>query len=110
MNTTSDDVETPPGTQDSRDKRELRRPISGRIVAGVAAGIARSTGIDVTFVRIAFVVLTIVGITGLPFFGALPVYLLGIPLYLAGWLLMPEEGSDRSIAATMLHRLQSRAH
>jgi hypothetical protein len=25
-------------------------------------------------------------------------YLAGIPLYLAGWLLIPEEGSDHSIA------------
>ena len=40
-------------------------------------------GVDATIVRIAFVVLTVVG-------GA------GIPLYLAGLLLIPDEGSDQS--------------
>jgi phage shock protein PspC (stress-responsive transcriptional regulator) len=99
------------GRQDSAGpERTLRRAVRGRIVAGVASGIARYFGIDVAFVRIAFAVLTIVGFIGLPFLGWLPLYLLGIPLYLAGWLFIPEEGSDQSIAGTMLHRLQSRSH
>lgn len=46
-------------------------------------------------VRIAFVVLTI-------FSGA------GIPLYLAGLLLIPEEGSDQSIAGSLIESLQRR--
>jgi phage shock protein PspC (stress-responsive transcriptional regulator) len=59
------------------------------MIAGVAAGIADYLGIDPTVVRIVFVVLTFVG-------GA------GLPLYLAGWLLIPE--ADRgSIAAGWLH-------
>ena len=53
------------------------------MLAGVAAGLARYFGVDAMIVRIAFVVLTVVG-------GA------GIPLYLAGLLLIPEEGSDQS--------------
>jgi phage shock protein PspC (stress-responsive transcriptional regulator) len=61
----------------------LRRPVQGRMLAGVAAGLARYLGVDVTIVRIAFVVLTVAG-------GA------GIPLYLAGLLLIPGEGSDQS--------------
>src|SRR5215472_17973953 len=70
----------------------LRRPFQDRMLTGVSAGLARYFGVDVTLVRIAFVVLTIVG-------GA------GIPLYLAGLLLIPDEGSDQSIAASLLGSL-----
>ena len=74
----------------------LRRPYSDRMLAGVAAGLARYFGVDLTLVRIAFVVLTVVG-------GA------GIPLYLAGLLLIPDEGSDQSIAASIIESLKSRS-
>jgi phage shock protein PspC (stress-responsive transcriptional regulator) len=65
------------------------------MVAGVAAGLARYLGVDATIVRIAFAVLTV-------FSGA------GIPLYLAGLLLIPEEGSDQSIASSLIASLQAR--
>src|SRR5580704_19336584 len=74
----------------------LRRPFEDRMLAGVAAGLARYVGVDATIVRIAFVVLTVVG-------GA------GIPLYLAGLLLIPEEGSDQSIAGSIIESLQARS-
>jgi len=74
----------------------LRRPHSDRVLTGVAAGLARYFGVDVTVVRIAFVVLTIIG-------GA------GIPLYLAGLLLIPEEGSDQSIAGAIIESVQNRS-
>jgi len=48
-------------------------------------------------VRIAFVVLTV--------FGGV-----GIPLYLAGVLLIPEEGSDVSIAGSLVESLQRRSY
>jgi phage shock protein PspC (stress-responsive transcriptional regulator) len=73
----------------------LRRPLEDRMLAGVASGLARYFGVDTTIVRIAFVVLTIVG-------GA------GIPLYLAGLLLIPDEGSDQSIAGSIIESLQNR--
>ena len=78
------------------ERPALRRPVQDRMLAGVAAGLARYFGVDVTIVRIAFVVLTVVG-------GA------GIPLYLAGLLLIPEEGSDQSIAASIIESLQHRS-
>jgi phage shock protein PspC (stress-responsive transcriptional regulator) len=81
---------------DAADHAELRRPYSGRMVAGVAEGLARYFGVDTTIVRIAFVVLTIVG-------GA------GIPLYLAGLLLIPSEGNDQSAAGALIESLQSRS-
>lgn len=110
MGTTPDDVKNPQSEHDeiARGRRTLRRPVNGRLLAGVASGFASYSGVDVTIIRVAFAVLTVVGITGLPYFGWLPIYLFGVPLYLAGWLIIPEEGSDRSIAATMLHWLQTR--
>ena len=78
------------------ERPALRRPFEDRMLAGVAAGLARYFGVDATIVRIAFVVLTVVG-------GA------GIPLYLAGLLLIPDEGSDQSIAGSLIESLQSRS-
>jgi phage shock protein PspC (stress-responsive transcriptional regulator) len=78
------------------ERPALRRPFEDRMLAGVAAGLARYVGVDVMIVRIAFVVLTVVG-------GA------GIPLYLAGLLLIPDEGSDQSIAGSVIESLQSRS-
>ena len=77
------------------ERPALRRPYQDRMLAGVAAGLARYFGVDPTIVRIAFVVLTVVG-------GA------GIPLYLAGLLLIPDEGSDQSIAGSLIESLQRR--
>jgi phage shock protein C len=108
MSTSPDDVRVS-DRPEHHNGRTVRRPASGRIVAGVAAGLASYSGIDVTIVRIAFAVFTVVGFTGLPFLGWLPLYLLGVPLYLAGWLFIPEEGSDQSIAATMLRSLHARS-
>ena len=105
MNTNTVNPETPTDQSDRRpeptfgfglERTALRRPFQDRMLAGVASGLARYFGVDVTIVRIAFVVLTIVG-------GA------GIPLYLAGLLLIPEEGSDQSIAGSLIESLQSRS-
>jgi phage shock protein PspC (stress-responsive transcriptional regulator) len=87
--------ERPAPERSAPERSALRRSYSDRMLAGVAAGLARYFDVDVTIVRIAFVVLTIVG-------GA------GIPLYLAGLLLIPEEGSDQSIAGSIIESLQNR--
>jgi phage shock protein PspC (stress-responsive transcriptional regulator) len=94
MNTTTAE----PSSQTINQSRspELRRPVEDRMVAGVAAGIARYLGTDVTVVRIVLAVLTLVG-------GA------GVPIYLAGWLLIPEEGSDQSIAGGFIQSRQTRS-
>jgi phage shock protein PspC (stress-responsive transcriptional regulator) len=63
------------------------------MLGGVAAGIARYLDVDVTVIRILFAALTLIG-------GA------AIPVYLAAWLLIPEDGADQSIAAGLF---QSRA-
>jgi phage shock protein PspC (stress-responsive transcriptional regulator) len=74
----------------------LRRSYEDRMLGGVAGGLAQYFGVDSMIVRIAFVVLTVFG-------GA------GIPLYLAGLLLIPDEGSDQSIAGSLVESLQSRS-
>jgi phage shock protein PspC (stress-responsive transcriptional regulator) len=104
----SDRAATDSDTQAS-EPRPLRRPIRGRMLAGVAAGISQHFNVDVTIVRIVFAVLTIVGFTSIAYLGGLPLYLGGIPLYLACWLLIPEEGSDHSIASGFLRDRQRRS-
>jgi phage shock protein PspC (stress-responsive transcriptional regulator) len=65
------------------------------MLAGVAVGLADYFDVDPTLVRIGFVALAFLG--GL-----------AVPLYLAGWLLIPEEGAEHSIAEELLER--ERAH
>ena len=86
---------TPIGAGDSLARpRSLCRPVSDRMLGGVASGVASYTGVDVTIVRIVFAVFALMG-------GA------GVPLYLAGWLLIPDEGTGQSVAAELLSSLQS---
>ncbi len=90
------------------DRPPLRRPASGRLLAGVAAALGQHFNVDVTIVRVAFAVLTVVGFTSLAYFAFIPLYLGGIPLYLACWVLIPEEGTDQSIAGRLLASRQHR--
>jgi phage shock protein PspC (stress-responsive transcriptional regulator) len=87
METFTDTTQQTPTAQYGRPP--LRRAYNGRMLAGVAAGIADYLNVDVTLIRIAFVVFTFLG-------GA------GIPAYLACLLLIPEEGTDESIASSLL--------
>jgi len=74
----------------------FRRSTSDRMVAGVAAGIANRLQTPPWAIRLAFVVLTV--------FGGV-----GVPLYIIGWLLMPEEGSDESHALRMARKIDGGA-
>jgi phage shock protein PspC (stress-responsive transcriptional regulator) len=69
------------GWDDTRDLGRIRRSRTDRKIAGVAGGLGRHLDIDPIIVRVAFVVLT--------FFGGV-----GLLLYVALWLLLPEDGSD----------------
>ncbi len=66
-----------------RDLARLRRSRDDRKIAGVAGGLARHLDIDPIILRVALVVLV--------FFGGA-----GLLLYGAGWLLVPEEGTDEA--------------
>lgn len=70
------------------------RPRAGRKVGGVATGIALRFQIDPVVVRIAFVALALSGGVGLP-------------VYLAGWLLLPEEGDEVSPLEALLNKGRS---
>jgi phage shock protein PspC (stress-responsive transcriptional regulator) len=63
---------------------DLVRPRNGRMVAGVAAGLAQRLKVDVTVVRIAFVILAIAAGTG-------------IIAYVAAWVIMPDEATSTGI-------------
>jgi phage shock protein PspC (stress-responsive transcriptional regulator) len=78
---------------ESAPSRTLSRPVHGRMLGGVAAGIARYLDVDVTIIRILFAALTLIGGSA-------------VLIYLAAWLLIPEDGADQSIAAGLF---QSRA-
>lgn len=68
-------------TSKSRSLTELRRSEDDRMLAGVCAGIARHFDIDPTVVRVVFVVLTFVGLSGIILYGAF-------------WLLVPTESRN----------------
>ncbi len=74
----------PPPPPPAPPRPALRRTTGdAKVIGGVAAGIARSLGIDPILVRVAFVVLTVFGGSGLV-------------LYLAGWLFIPEDARSDS--------------
>lgn len=72
--------------------RPLRRSRHSRMLAGVAGGLAEYFDLDVALVRVGIVVLTVMG--GL-----------GVPLYVAAWLLVPEDGTDHTVADELLDHL-----
>ena len=65
-----------------------RRSRSDRWVAGVCGGIGRALNIDPVLIRVVMAVLILSG----------P----GIIFYIAAWAMMPDEGSDRSAAQSLL--------
>ncbi len=68
------------------------RPQDGRVVAGVALAVADRLGMSPGAVRVVWFILS--------FFGGL-----GVLLYIAGWVLIPEEGTRQSIAEDAVGRL-----
>jgi phage shock protein PspC (stress-responsive transcriptional regulator) len=75
--------------------RPLYRDPDDDMFAGVCAALARYTDTDPVIWRIATVVLTVFGGTG-------------IALYVLGWVLIPKVGEDRSIAESWLRHRDGR--
>jgi phage shock protein C len=71
--------------------KRLLRLKSGRMVAGVCAGLAAYFKVDVNLVRLGFGVLTV-------FYG------LGILAYLIAWVVLPDEGKDSSVLESFVKR------
>ncbi|MFN0090734.1 MAG: PspC domain-containing protein, partial [Acidimicrobiales bacterium] len=73
------------------ERPPLRRSRSECYVAGVAGGLGRWLGVDPAVVRVAFVVLTVIGGSGLV-------------IYAAGWLLLPGEADGGGETAPIARR------
>lgn len=78
-------VTEPPPRADRADDGRLRRSRSRRMVAGVAGGLAERFDVDVSLVRVAFVVLACA-------------WGLGLIVYVAMWALVPSEPAGDSPA------------
>ena len=87
MNTTTADAGSATGT-DQSGARQLRRSADDRMLAGVAAGLARYLNADVTLVR---VIIALALFTGA-----------GVALYIAAWLLIPGDGEDQPAAVAWI--------
>ena len=72
-------VATARGAAPPRPEARLSRPMSEAKIAGVCAGFARYLGVDVTVVRIIWVVLAV---CPLPF---------GLIAYIVAWIVMPKD-------------------
>ena len=66
--------------------RQLRRSGDGKMLAGVAGGIACYLNADVTLIRVIIAALALSTGTG-------------VALYIAAWLLIPADGEDQPAAA-----------
>src|SRR5262249_12473492 len=71
-------------------ERKLVRPTEGRVLAGVAAGLARYFGISPVVYRVAFTALVLLGGSGLI-------------LYAAAWLVIPDERRGESVFEAAVH-------
>ena len=80
---------------EANGNKRLIRTRKGRLVAGVCSGIGEYAGIDPTVVRLIFVVLALVtaGVFAL--------------VYLAAWVVIPEEGESASIAENLIKKTGS---
>src|SRR5690554_6437298 len=66
-------------------EKQLVRPQEGRVIAGVAAGLAHYFNVDVTLVRMAFVLAEL-----------LSAGMLGLIVYVVLWAITPEEQPQRA--------------
>ncbi len=83
------DTESTQPTLNDNPRPPLVRPRKGGMLTGTAAGIATHLEMDPTLIRVLFVLLAVMGGSG-------------VLLYLAAWLLIPEEGAERPIAADLI--------
>ncbi len=95
MNTSTADAGSATVT-DQPAARQLRRSANDRMLAGVAGGIARYLDVDGTLVRV--IIAALVLFTGV-----------GAGLYIAAWLLIPEDGQDQPVAAAWIAGRQNRS-
>ena len=88
MNTTTADAGSATVT-DQSGASQLRRSADDKMLAGVAGGLARYFNVDVTLIRVIIAALAL--LNGV-----------GVALYIAAWLLIPEDGNDQPVAAAWI--------
>ncbi|MDQ4090998.1 MAG: PspC domain-containing protein, partial [Actinomycetota bacterium] len=81
VNDTNPSTDIPPYRQSGN---RLTRSTDDKVVGGLAGGLGRYFGIDPVVFRIAFVVLTLAGGSG-------------IVLYLVGWLMIPDDAGGNPL-------------
>ncbi|HXV69953.1 MAG TPA: PspC domain-containing protein [Acidimicrobiia bacterium] len=77
--------------------KRLVRKRDGKMIAGVAAGIADYFEVDVNLIRVILAVTAVMGGFGLV-------------VYLVMWVLVPEEGSDRSMVDDVVDSVTEENH
>ncbi|MER7014833.1 PspC domain-containing protein [Saccharopolyspora sp. NPDC000359] len=75
----TDEIPTSTAANTETSSRKFRRSRDERMIAGLCGGAAEALGLDPTLVRVGLIALTLFG------FGS------GFLLYLACWLVVPEE-------------------
>jgi phage shock protein C len=78
---------------DVNGTKKLVRTHEGRIIAGVCSGLGEYFGLDPYIIRLAFALVSIFTAA----FG-------GVLLYLAAWVVVPEEGESASIAEKIVKK------
>lgn len=63
--------------------KEWYRSRENRFIGGVCAGLAKQFNISVTLIRLAFIIATFLGFWG-------------VPIYIALWIIMPDESKKYS--------------
>ncbi|MFD6950317.1 hypothetical protein A6A08_02100 [Nocardiopsis sp. TSRI0078] len=75
--------------------KRFRRSGSDRYLAGVCGGIAEFLNVDSNIVRLVFVVLTVLGFSG-------------VFVYILAWLVMPAENEKRSLLEQIIRNFQGK--
>ncbi len=74
----------------------LVRPRENRIIAGVCAGLADYTGMDVNLLRVIVALVTLVTVGT------------GVLAYILAWIVIPEEGQKSSIVEDLVNKTRQR--
>jgi len=70
----------------------LVRPRDNRIIAGVCAGLADYTGMDVNLLRVIVALVTLITVGT------------GVLAYVIAWIVIPEEGQKSSIVQDLINK------
>jgi len=74
-------------------RKRLVRPRTGRKLAGVCLGVAEYFDIDVTLVRLLWLLLTLLPMPGT-----------GLLAYVIGWIVIPSEADAPAVPAVSVHQ------